>query len=177
MEKMKKSRKQTIAGKTQRAVMLILIPSLILLVLVSAWMASNEIESLSNQILQSQTSDAVNRVDAFFKNKITAASMFKQNAVMQSLLKEATTPEKLASSSELKSAAIKILSSCLDSMNGDGVEECWLVGAQNDTYLLSSGETAKADLQTLDWDERIHTSNQAVVSEPGRSPNTMFSIL
>lgn len=166
MEKMKKSRKQTIAGKTRRAVLLILIPSLILLVLVSAWMASNEIESLSDQILQSQTSDAVNRVDAFFKNKITAASMFKQNAVMQSLLKEATTPEKLASSSELKNATVRILGSCLDSMKEDGVEECWVVGIENDTYLLSSGEMGKADLQTLDWDEKIHASNQAVVSEP-----------
>jgi len=106
---------------------------------------------LNNQLLNSQTTVAVNEIDAYFESKMAAASMFEQDTAMQALLSNATTQEALAQDTPEKSNVMEILSGALGSLSAQGVQEAWVAGA---------------GLANTEWAQQILSNKKPVVSDP-----------
>lgn len=170
---------KSVAGKINRKLLMVLIPSLILLIAVSCFMAAETVSTLSQSITKNQTTNAVNTVDSFFNSKIQAADLFSYDIRFQGLLEQAATPEQLDASPR-KSESVSILKQIYDAMLDDGVQAVWLIGKSNDTYLMYTGETVAASLAGVDWDDQVIKTKKAVISDPYLDPvsgNMVISIV
>lgn len=87
MNKSKKERGKSIIFKINKNIMKILVPSLIILIALSCMMAAKSVSSVTLKVAESQSDVAVNNVDDFFHNKITAVSIYENNSDMHALLK------------------------------------------------------------------------------------------
>lgn len=157
--------------KINTGLLAVLIPALVVLIVVSCSMSASAVSNLNNQLIEVQTTNAVNTVDSFFNSKMTAAGIFRYSAVFQNLLTDAHTPQTLAASSK-RDAAVNLLNQSYNSMTSDGVQAAWLIGKDNDTYLMHTGEMVAANLQSLSWDDDVLSTKNTVVTEPYLDPVT-----
>lgn len=135
----KKNKRTTIKGKINKSILQILIPALLLLILVSCYMAAGTVTTLNKNVLSAQSENAVNRVDSFFKNKVTAISMYQRNVTTQMYLSAATSTEKAAAYADAKEV-VKVLQSTMDTMSSEGVSAAWVAGVDNGCYLMDNGD-------------------------------------
>lgn len=169
---------KSIIYKINNSVLAILVPSLIVLIAVSCTFASKAVSAQTSATVSAQSNMAVLEVDAFFRNKITAISMFEHNAAMQTLLKQVTNKQSIHYNSTL-SVVQNTLSKALESMKEEGVQDAWLASIKTDSYIMASGEVEDAGLAEEEWTKRIQSSRKAVVSEPFLDPvsnKTVISI-
>ena len=161
----------TVAGKINGRLLVVLIPSLILLIFISCYMAAETVTSLSHEITRTQTENAISTVDSFFTSKLKAAGIFSYNKEFQNVLEEAPTARQL-NTAPGKSAAVDLLKQSFDAMSSDGVQAAWLVGRNNETYLMQTGEAVPADLEAEKWDDQVITTKSPVVTDPFLDPAT-----
>lgn len=169
--------KKTIAGKINKGILSVLAPALILLVAISCIIAARSVTRLTNQVIESQSANAINKIDSFFKNKLTAICMFQEDSAMKALLQTAATTKILSMNTVSKTNVITTMQHALNSMSGEGVQQVWLVGLSNGAYLLSTGEIVDAKLDTVEWDDQILVSNKPVVTDPFIDPVTGKSVI
>lgn len=161
----KKGKKATIKGKINKSILQILIPALFLLILVSCYMAAGTVTTLNKNVLSAQAENAVNRVDSFFKNKVTAISMYQRNARTQMYLAAASSIEEAASYADTKEL-VKILESTMDTMSSEGVSAAWVAGIDNACYLMDNGNLDPLDYSEETWIQDILKTKQTVVTQP-----------
>lgn len=164
-------KRNTVAGKINKGLLAVLVPSLVILIAISCYMAGKTATELSYKITESQTKNAVNIVDGFFNSKIKAVGIFSHNKDFQTLLMEAPVADKLNSAFK-RGDVVELLNQSFEAMSSDGVEAAWLVGRSNDTYLMYTGETVPAGLADVAWDDRIISTKGPVVSDPFLDPVT-----
>lgn len=161
----KKGKRSTIKGKINKSILQILIPALFLLILVSCYMAAGTVTTLNKNVLNAQAENAVNRVDSFFKNKVTAISMYQRNARTQMYLSAASSIEEAASYADTKEL-VKILKSTMDTMSSEGVSAAWVAGVDNGCYLMDNGNLDPLDYSEETWTQDILRTKQTVVTQP-----------
>lgn len=177
---MKKSTKRaTIKGKINKSILRILIPALFLLIVVSCYMAAGTVTTLNKNVLAAQAENAVNRVDSFFKNKVTAISMYQFNTRTQMYFNATKSAEEVAGYDDTKEM-LKILTSTMGIMSSEGVKTAWVAGVDNSCYLMESGEIVPIDYNAEIWDEDILKTKSTVVTQPYEdsvSGETIISII
>lgn len=157
--------KKSISGKINSSILRVLLPSLILLIALSCILSARSISALNNSVLESQTNNAINRVESFFENKVTAVSMFQFNARSQRYFEGTQTTDKIKTYAELPEI-VTLLSDTQAMMEEKGVQGVWLAGVDNSAYLMSTGEVTPFDYSSVDWDEAIRETKQTAISEP-----------
>lgn len=157
--------KKTIGGKINSSILSILIPALIVLIAISCIMAARSVNSLNQSVLDSQTDNAINRVQSFFENKITAVSMFQFNARSQKYFAGTPTTKTIETYESLQDV-ITFLSDTQAMMDKQGVQTVWLAGIDNSAYLMSTGVISPFDYNDVVWDESIQQTKETAVSEP-----------
>lgn len=172
----KKSRKKSIAAKISTNLTQVLIPSLVILIVISCILAANSISELNNKLLETQTNYAVSIVDDFFNSKISAVSMFGKNKSIQNYFKSVSTSQDIEKYIE-KDIVVEILTYTLQSMKEEGVEEVWVADEKTDCFLTSDGKISDAKLNTLDWLKQVLSSQKTVISEPYIDPVTNKQII
>lgn len=161
----------SISTKISISLMGVLIPSLVILVLVSCFMASNSIEGLNKDLLETQTDYAVSIVDSFFESKLIAVSMFEEDTSMQAYLSAVNTREDIDAYVG-KDEIVRQLAATLKQMSSENVQQVWVADQRSDMYLLSTGEIVKVGFEDTTWDEDIITNKRAIVTEPFEDPAT-----
>lgn len=164
-------KRKTVAGKINLGLLAVLVPSLIILILISCYMAAETATTLTYKVTENQTKNAINTVDGFFNSKIQAIGIFGHNKDFQTVLIEAPTKEKLETAFK-KGDVVALLKQSYDALSGDGVQAAWLVGKENDTYLMYTGELVAAGLADVQWDDQILSTKKAVVTDPFLDPAT-----
>lgn len=175
----KKRKQKTIGAKITKRIFIILIPALFLLVGVSCYMAAGTVTNLNKSVLEAQAENAVNRVDSFFKNKITAVSMLQTNTRTQMYFNATSSEADILNYADRKEV-VKILNSIMGNMASEGVKTAWVAGLENQCYLMESGEVFPLNSADIIWDEKILQTRQAVVTEPyldSVSNQTIISII
>lgn len=179
---MKKSLKKktvkykSITRKINKNIIAMLVPSLVILIVISCYFAASTISQLNEQVLEIQANNAVNQVDNFFKNKKTAISMFQTNTRMQAYLKNVTTKEQVLTYADI-SEILDLLKETLKNMSEEGVQATWIAGRENGVYLMNSGEVETVDYEGEGWDERILSEKVTVVTEPFVDPVTGRNVI
>lgn len=158
-------KRSTISKDINKSILRVLIPALILLIFVSCYMAASTITTLNEKVLDAQAANAVDNVDSFFKNKITAISMFQFNTRTQMYFEATGSPEEAKAYKDL-SAVVQILSKTQKNMSAEGVKVTWLAGIDNHCLLLDTGETSTLDYSQTTWDDNVLTTKSTVVTEP-----------
>lgn len=159
------AKRNSINDKINKSILVVLVPALIILILVSCFMAASTVTTLNRSVMVAETENAVTKVDDFFTNKITAISMFQYHTRTQRFL-EGTPTEQDIKKSEDTTELVKMLAHTMDSMSDEGVQAVWVVGLDNQCYLLYNGTVSPLDFDTVDWDDRILESKKPVISEP-----------
>ena len=72
-----KQREKSISTRITGSLLIVLVPSLVILIIISCIVAANNISDLNDELLDVQTDYAVSIVDDFFKSKTAAVSMFE----------------------------------------------------------------------------------------------------
>lgn len=170
------TRGKSVSTKISLSVMIILIPSFLLLILISCIMAANSIANLNDKILDAQTDYAVSTVDGFFENKLTAVSMFERDSGMQAYFTAVYTPQDI-NIYPGKAVLVDQLTSALERMSDQNVQQAWVADVRTDTYLLSTGETVTAGFASTTWDDDIIASKAPMVTEPFIDPATNENIV
>lgn len=166
MKKRDKShKKETIGSQINRSILSILIPALVILIGVSCYMAASTVTTLNKKVLDSQATNAINNVDNFFKNKITATSMFQFNERAQTYLAGTKSLEAAKEYGNLKEV-IKMLSKTQEKMSSEGVKVTWLAGIDNSCLLIDNGELSTIDYNNISWDDKVLEAKDVIVTEP-----------
>lgn len=147
----------------------ILLPSLLVLIIVSCFMASNSITKLNDKILEAQTDNAVSIVDGFFSNKLTAVNMYQEDEVLQKFFMEVTQPGQIDSYSGRENI-IDDLASALKRMSPEGVCQTWVASPKTDKFLLSTGDVVDAGLASMPWATKAINNKVSVISDPYLDP-------
>lgn len=180
MPKLQKSTKnhkgKSISTKISASLLMVLLPSLVILIALSCWMAASSISSLNDKVLDYQSSYAVSIVDNFFSSKVSAVSMFETNNDMQEYFQTVKTPRDIEIYPD-KAELVKQLSGALSRMSGENVQEAWIADEKTDYFLLSSGESVKAGLTNLVWYKDAISKKATVISEPYTDPATGKSVI
>lgn len=170
---------KSISGKINSSILRVLIPALILLIAISCIMAARSINELNNNVLEAQTNNAINRVESFFENKITAVGMFQFNSRSQNYFEATPTSDDIKRYAN-KDVVVKLLSDTQALMEEKGVQGVWLAGVDNSAYLMSTGEISPFDYSVVSWDESIRETKETAISEPfldNMSGKTVISIV
>ncbi len=162
-------KQRSISTKISISLIGILLPALILLIAVSCMTAAGSITSLNKKLLKSQADRAVAIVDGFFSSKLAAVSMYQEDAELQDFFMAVKSPEQIADY-ENTGIIIADLASALERMSAENVQQTWIASMETDTYLLSTGETVAADLNSMDWVPTVYTEKQAMVTDPFLDP-------
>ena len=169
-EKTKKQKKaqpqkrRSILSKVTNSVLIILIPSLLVLIIIACTFAASAVSNLTKQNVELQTKSAINQVDDFFKNKITASSMFKANTAIRMTVQG--QDKQSIESSQTFSNVLTLLDSALNSMEEQGVQAAWAASRSANVYIMSDGRVVDADLSSEAWYDDLLEKNDVVVSEP-----------
>lgn len=172
----KGTKEKSISTKISISILCILIPSLVILIVVSCLMASSSIKTLNDNIIDLQSKYAVSIVDDFFGSKVTAASMFENDAELEKYFKEIKSPQDIQTYPD-KATIVSSLSSALNKMSNENIQETWVVDPESDSFLLSNGDVLEAGLANLEWYKRIQTEKTTIISEPYIDPVTKQSII
>lgn len=178
-QKEKNGIRKSISGKINKSILRVLIPALILLIVISCIMAARSINKLNNSVLKAQTNNAINIVESFFENKVTAVSMFQFNARAQRYFEGTPTAEDIETYKD-KEDVVKLLSDTKTLMEEKGVQAVWFAGTDNSAYLMSTGEISPFDYSSVAWDESIRNTKETAISEPfldSVSGKTVISIV
>lgn len=169
-------RQISISYKLGLGVLAVLIPSLVILIVISCITAAGTISALNDKTLDAQTDYAISIVDNFFNSKITAVSMYEEDSDLQAYFQAVSSPEDIESY-EYKEDVLGELSGALRRMKEEKVFQSWAADVRTDCYLLSNGEVVAASLKDSVWYEHVITSKAAVVSEPYTDPDTKEQIV
>lgn len=161
----RQGKRKTIGTKINNSIAMVMIPSLIVLIVVSCLMAASAVSKLNQTVLEAQADNAANQVDDFFKNKVTSVSMFQFNTRTQ-MYAEATKGEADIAAYDSLDAQVALLKETYNIMKEEGVEGVWVVGKDNGCYLMQDGEIEPVDFNTVDWDEKVNSSNKTIITEP-----------
>lgn len=165
----REGKRRPISRKIISGLIAILVPSLFLLITVSCLMAANSISNLNDKVLQAQTENAVSIVDGFFSDKLTAVSMYRENDELRRFFTAVSTQEQIDQYTRLN--VIKDdLSAALEVMSGQNVQQVWLTSLELDTYLLSTGELAEANLAAAEWASTVMNEKRSVITDPFLDP-------
>lgn len=165
----KGKKRGTVSGKINKYLIGILLPSLAALTVITCYMAALEVTSLSYQVTEIQTRNAVDTVDGFFSGKKSAVEILSYNEEIRMILEAAPTAEEVGDAVQ-KDDTVELLKQCYDTMTSDGVQAVWLAGISSDTYLVHTGAVLNAGLNEVDWDERATAAMGAVVTDPYDDP-------
>jgi methyl-accepting chemotaxis protein len=164
-------RNASISSKISFSLLAVLIPSLLILIVISCIMAAHAISRLNDKLLDSQTDYAVSIVDDFFSSKVTAVSMFEENVDLQNYFAAVSQPEDITGY-EGKEILLKDLSDALERMTDEKVFQVWAADERTDCYLLSTGEVVEAGLKDTIWLEPARNGTGPVISDPYQDPAT-----
>lgn len=165
------SRRDTISYKLSRSILAVLLPSLIVLIVISCYLAARSIQTLNDKLLNVQADYAVSIVDNFFSGKIAALAMFKQDDEFQNYFRAISERGDI----EEYDGTVHILhelENALKQMDGERVLQSWVADERSDCYLLSNGEIIQADLHNTQWYQTVLASNKTEVSDPYVDPAT-----
>ena len=171
-----KQREKSISTRITGSLLIVLIPSLVILIIISCIVAANNISDLNDELLDVQTDYAVSIVDDFFKSKTAAVSMFEKSDDLQSYFRAVNTAEDIDKYKE-KDIVLKELSGALERMRDENVLQVWVADDKTDCYLLSNGEAVAANLADVVWRQSVLDEKKPVVSEPYLDPATGESII
>lgn len=171
-----KQREKSISTRITGSLLIVLIPSLVILIIISCIVAANNISDLNDELLDVQTDYAVSIVDDFFKSKTAAVSMFEKSDDLQSYFRAVNTAEDIEKYKE-KDIVLKELSGALERMRDENVLQVWVADDKTDCYLLSNGEAVAANLADVVWRQPVLDEKKPVVSEPYLDPATGESII
>lgn len=166
-----KEKRSSVSTRISLRLISLLLPSLIILIVVSCLMASNSISKLNDKILKAQTDNAVSIVDGFFSNKITAVGMYQEDETLQKYFTEVTKPEQIKTYPDTQNIALD-LSSALKRMSSESVRQTWVASPVTDKYLLSTGEIVDAGLASEKWASEAINNKVSVISDPFLDPAT-----
>lgn len=171
-----RERKKSISTRITGSLLIVLVPSLVILIVISCIMAASTISDLNDDLLEVQTDYAVSIVDDFFSSKVTAVSMFEESDDLQSYFKAVHRAEDIDSYKE-KDVVLKELSGALERMVGEMVLQVWIADEKTDSYLLADGNVVDANLADVVWRQPVLEGKKTVVSEPYLDPATGESIV
>ena len=171
-----KKKYRSISSRINISLIGVLLPSLIVLIVVSCFTAASSITKLNRKLLDAQTSNAVSLVDGFFSSKLTAVGLYQEDEHLRDYFLHVTTPEQIASYPELTDILLD-LSSVLKRMSSEKVMEAWIADLNTDTYLLSNGKTVAAGLNDESWLPEILSSGEPIVTDPFPDPATGKEII
>lgn len=164
-KKNKLQKKSTIGAEINSSILRVLIPALVLLIVVSCYMAASTVTTLNKKSLDSQALNAINNVDNFFKNKTTAVSMFQYNERPQEYFSRTGSLEDAKAYTDL-AEVVNILAKTQKNMSLEGVKVTWLAGIDNSCLLTDTGEISPLDYSSISWDERVLEAKGVIVTEP-----------
>lgn len=171
-----KGHRKSISYKISLGVMAVLIPSLIVLIVIACVVAARAISDLNDRTLEIQTKYAVSIVDKFLGSKVSAVSMYEEDNMLAAFLGAVSSPEDIEAY-ENRHVVVNELAGALRRMTEEQVCEVWVADTEADMYLLSSGDTVKADLKENIWYDKVMNDEQAAVSEPYTDPATGEEII
>lgn len=169
-----KSRKRcrdTISFKLSRSILAVLVPSLIVLIFIACYLAAQSISTLNDKLLNVQADYAVSIVDNFFSSKVTALAMFREDADFQDYFRAVSSGTDIEEY-EGTEKILQELDNALIQMEGERILQSWVADDQTDSYLLSTGEIVKADLQNTQWYHMVLASDGTEISDPYMDPAT-----
>lgn len=168
--------RQSIGGKISLRMMAVLIPSLVILIVVTCLITAGTISRLNDRILEAQTDYAVSVVDDFFNSKVTAVSMFEKNETLRAYFL-AMDENGDMDGYENRQTVIKELSGALERLTQDLVLQTWVADVHTDSYLMADGQVVAAGIGDTDWYQRIIFEKKPVISEPYEDPATAKNIV
>lgn len=158
------AKRNTISGKINKSIITILVPCMVVLIVVSCLMAASAVRNLNDSVLEAQADYAVDQVDNFFKNKLTAVGMFQTNTRTQMYFEG--MPTATGENYYDVDSMVTLLSNTFKTMSPEGVQAVWAAGLENGNYLANTGEISPVGYDTVDWDDRILSGKKPVVTEP-----------
>lgn len=162
-------RRKSVSHRIIRSLLAVLIPSFVILMIVSGIIATQSISALNDKLLQTQADYAVAMVDDFFGNKVKVAGMFQKSGDLQDYFASVNTREDI-DAYESKQNVLLELSGALEEMKEEHVIQAWVADAKTDCYLLANGEVVEAGLADAQWYQMVQEEKKAVVSEPYQDP-------
>lgn len=166
-----KGRRQSIASKISLSLGAVLVPSLIVLILSACFLAANAISTLNDSLLKTQTDYAISIVDNFFSSKVTAASMYQYNTILQKYFSSVSKPQDILDYPE-KDQVVAILSNSSKAMEQENVEAVWVADSRTDSLLQSDGSVVDAGIDNLIWTDSVLKNKTTTISEPYTDPAT-----
>lgn len=167
--KNRSGKQRSISTRISISVIGILLPALILLTAVSCMTAAGAIATLNKRLLISQSDRAVAIVDGFFSSKLAAGSMYQEDDNLQDFFLAVQNPEQIALY-ENTNVIVADLASALKRLSAENVQQTWVASLKNDTYLLSTGETMAAGLNSTAWAQTVYTEKRPMVTDPFIDP-------
>lgn len=161
----KKRRKESIAWRINLNLITVLIPSLIIMIIISCLMAAQSIQGLSNELLDIQAEYAVSIVDDFFSGKTAALSMYERDSTLSRYFQSMAESRDVYAYEDMPEL-LNELSYIAEHMEGEELLQVWVVDEATGSYLLSTGETGQSDLPSMEWYRLAHNGHSPVVSDP-----------
>lgn len=166
-----KGRRQSIASKISLSLGAVLVPSLIVLILIACFLAANAIATLNDSLLKTQTDYAISIVDNFFSSKVSAASMYQHNTILQKYFSSVSKQQDILDYPE-KDQIVAILSNSSKAMEQENVEAVWVADSRTDSLLQSDGSVVDAGIDNLIWTDSVLKNKTTIISEPYTDPAT-----
>lgn len=162
-------RRESVSFKIILSVLAVLIPSLVILIVISCIMTAHTIAELNDKVLDAQTDYAVSVVDDFFSGKVTAISMYEEDENLKAYFNAVSKPEDI-DTYENRDQVVKALNDAMKKMSGEMVQQIWVADTRTDSYLFSDGQVTKAELEDTEWCQAVLTSKNIVISDPYLDP-------
>lgn len=162
-------KQRSVARKIILGVLLVLIPSLIVLITISCVLTVKALSVLNDKLLDSQTDYAVSVVDDFFTSKLAAVSMLEENEILQAYCQTISETGNLSDYQD-EELVLKELTGVKKRMEGENVQQVWVVEEKTGQYLLANGVVADAGLEHTGWYHQVLSEKKPVVSEPYLDP-------
>lgn len=162
-------RKESIAWRISMKLMYVLIPSLVILIVISCITASKSISGLNNELLNVQTNYALSIVDDFFGGKATVVSMYREDNTLRRYFQAVSVPEDIENY-DGKDLLLQELSSVVEWAESEKILQVWVADERTDKYVKSTGDITEADLVEMDWYQSILGTKEMVISDPYLDP-------
>lgn len=160
-----REKKVSIATRINVSLLAVLIPSLAVLIVTACIIAAQAISGLNDKFLLSQADSAVSRIDDFFSSKVSAISMFEENANMQQYFQAVSKSEEISEYEDID-IVLGELSGAQERMAGEQVQQAWLADTRTNSCLMSDGKVVTEDIENTVWYQQAAPSRQAVISDP-----------
>lgn len=168
--------RKSVGSKLSLRMLEVLVPSLIIMIIVTCVITARTISGLNDKVLEAQTDYAVSVVDNFFGSKLAAVSMFENNKTFRTYFQTVDEPADI-DSYDGRQSVIRALSGALEQMSDTLVMQTWVVDAKTDTYLQADGQVVTANLKDEHWYTSIITEKRPVITDPYADPATSKTIV